>query len=254
MKCPECKEEIEDGARKCKLCGSPTTKWLFLWEAIKDVVRFATFIAAIAVLVLMWRSNLIMKHSVDQARESVDQGKQALELTKVSVAKIDTGFALTRQQIAIANEQLNLAKKSVEQLSKEFIEEKRPRIIIATTQIDLSDTSWVFYFDFKNIGFADAEDILAHFVLKYEDSHDDTVYSDFEEPPKITKVSVLTQMWSVPVLNRVNLICLVEVRYSWIMQDLNYIEKKFLRYVYDEEGQEYIIRVLSKDGIERLWK
>ncbi|MGB2697994.1 MAG: zinc ribbon domain-containing protein [Candidatus Zixiibacteriota bacterium] len=232
-KCPECKEEIEDGAKKCKHCGSYTEDKERKWESTKDRVQFATFIAAIVVLGFMLWANLMMRNSV---------------------SRIDTGFALTREQIAIAQEQLNWQKKSVEDLSRQFIEEKRPNIVITLPKIDLTDTSWVFYFDLKNIGFADAEDVLAHFVLKYEDSPDDTIGSDFEGFHKIPKQGITTQMWNVHVLNRVNLTGFVEVRYRWIMQDLDDTEKKFFQYIYKKELEKYRILVLSKEDIDKLWK
>lgn len=254
MKCPECKEEIEDGARKCKHCGSYTRKGRRKWESAKDYVQFATFIAAIVVLGFMLWGNLIMQSSVKEARKSIDQGKEAIELTKVSLAKIDTGFALTRKQISIQQEQLDLEKKSVEQLSKEFIEEKCPRITIAATKIDLTDTNWVLYFDFRNIGFADAEEVLLHFVLKYEDLPNDTIVSDFEGLPNITKAGLLTEILEVPELVRINLTCFVEVRYRWIIQDWSDTRQKYFHYIYNEKEDKYRILVLSKESIEILWK
>ncbi len=219
-KCPECKEEIEDGARKCKLCGSPTTTWLLLWEGIKDVVQFATFIGAILVLVFMLLSNLIMQAQVKLSRE-------AIELTRTSITK---DFM-------------------------EFIEEKRPRIEIATTKIDISDTSWIFNFRLTNKGFADAEDVLINFFLKYEDTPNDTLVHTPMRLFKISQATPLNQPWVIHgPIKRMNLTCFVEVRYSWIMQDLNYIGKEYFRYIYDEKKGEYNSYILRKDGIGRLWK
>ena len=99
MKCPICKNDIEDRATKCEHCGSYTRKRRRAWEWFRDVGQFVTFIAAIIVLILMYQSNERMQ------------------------------------------EQLQLQRKSVEELSKEFIEEKRPRIEIGRKTIDFTDTS-----------------------------------------------------------------------------------------------------------------
>ena len=68
----------------------------------------------------------------------------------------------------------------------EFVEEKRPRIEIATTKIDLTDTNSVFNFRLTNSGFADAEDVLINFFLKYEDSPNDTLA---HSPMRLLKIS-----------------------------------------------------------------
>ncbi|MGB2698682.1 MAG: zinc ribbon domain-containing protein [Candidatus Zixiibacteriota bacterium] len=247
MKCPECKEEIEDGAKKCKHCGSYTEPGKRRYESTKDIVQFATFIAAIIVLFLMLGSNLIMQ-------KSVEQGSEAVELTKVSIAKIDTGFALTREQIRIQQEQLDWQKKSVETLSKGFIEEKRPRLEINTTKIDLQDTSIILYVDFVNKGFADAEDILVYIVLKYMDSPNDTLGYDIDRVSKITKAKPRTWRWGCRLLRRSDLICLIEVRYTWRIVDLNFKENKFYNYVYNQEDEKYGIYTLTGEQIKDLWK
>jgi predicted nucleic acid-binding Zn ribbon protein len=213
MKCPICKEEIEDDAKKCKHCGNYTAKGRRRWEVIKDVVQFVTFISAIVVLYLMY------------------QGNQKMQ------------------------EQLNLQRKSIEELSKEFIEEKRPRIEIRPTKIDLSDTTMLLYVDIDNTGFADAEDVFIYVVLKYEDEPKDTLAVKVSRISKITKARALTEDWFLILLHRANLTCLIEVRYTWVIQNRNYIDPKYFQFIYDKELEKYNrISVLTKEQIERLWE
>jgi len=211
MKCPICKEEIEDDAKKCKHCGSYTEKGRRRWEVIKDVVQFVTFISAIIVLYLMY------------------QGNQKMQ------------------------EQLNLQRKSIEELSKEFIEEKRPRIEIVPTKIVLTDTGSVLYVDFQNTGFSDAEDILLYIALKYKNAPKDTLVSNLFHVSKITKAVKLAHYWLLPPLKRINLTCLIEVRYSWTIQNANYKEPKHFLFIYDKESEEYRIHGLIDEQIKELW-
>jgi len=212
MKCPICKAEIEDDAKKCKHCGSYTRKPRCVWEWIRDKVQFLTYIAAIVVLILMYQSNRRMQ------------------------------------------EQLQLQRESIEQLSKEFIEEKRPRIEIIPTKIELIDTSLLLYVDFHNTGFADAEDLLLYAVVKYKDAPTDTLAFDLTRIPKITKVRPLTQRYLASISKRANLICLIEVRYTWAIQNLNYKRKRYFSFPYDEKLEEYKIYLLAEDQVEELWE
>jgi hypothetical protein len=212
MKCPICKNDIEDRATKCEHCGSYTRKGRRVWFWVRDVGQFVTFITAIVVLILMYQSNQRMQ------------------------------------------EQLKLQRKSVEELSKEFIEEKRPRIEITPAKIVLTDTSLLLYVDFDNTGFADAEDLLLYVVLKYKDTPRDTLAFDLDRVSKITKAKGRTHDWLYPKLKRVNLTCLIEVRYTWAIQNLNYKEKKHFLFIYDKEKQEYRISVLNDQQTKELWE
>ncbi|KPL01169.1 MAG: hypothetical protein AMJ91_01025 [candidate division Zixibacteria bacterium SM23_73_3] len=212
MKCPRCKEEIEDDAQKCKHCGSYVKVRMRIWATVKSILELLTFIAAIVVLYFMWQAN---------------RGMQ---------------------------EQLNLQRKSVEELSKQFIEEKRPRIEIIPTKIDVEDTSLLLYVDFENRGFADAEDLLLYVVLKYEDAPKDTLAVDLARVSKITKARRLTQTYSVSISKKVNLICLIEVRYTWTIQNLEYKRKKYFHFPYDKDIGKYRRLVLDEEQVKELWK
>ena len=254
MKCPICREQIDDDAQKCSHCGSYVKLRKRAWGIVRSILELVTLIAAIVVLFLMWEANRIMQDSVEEARKSVDQGREALELTRASVSKIDTGFAMTREQIDIQQEQLNLQRKSAEELSREFIEEKRPRIDIIPTTTELTDTSLLVHVDFRNTGFADAEDLLLYAVLKYEDTPGDTLASDLTRIAKITKSRYLTEGYLASASRRVNLTLFVEARYTWTINDLNYKDSKYFRLPYDEQLGGYRIYLLDEDDIEKLWR
>lgn len=153
-------------------------------------------------------------------------------------------------------EQLNLQRKSVEELSKKFMEEKRPRIEIATKSIDFIDTGSVASVDFTvqlyNAGFADAEDLIVDLVLKFELSPDDTSFSKVTRIAKLTTARRRNLHWSIQILKPSNLLCLVDVRYTWKIPDLHYQEKRFFRYIYNEEEEKYSIRVLTENQVEKL--
>ena len=76
MKCPICKGEIEDDAKRCKHCGGYTPKHRSKWEWSKDKVQFLTYIAAIGVLLLMYRSDRTMQEQLKQQRESTEYRQQ----------------------------------------------------------------------------------------------------------------------------------------------------------------------------------
>ena len=205
MECPICKKSIEDDARKCTHCGSYTRMRRRVWLGIREVVQFATFIAAIVVLILMYQSNQRMQ------------------------------------------EQLEL-------LRKEFIEEKRPRIEIGHREIEFTDTGWVLYVDLHNNGQADAEDLSVYIVVKYEHGPKDTLHQSHERIPKIAKARKITHIVTLPILKRVNLTSLIEVRYTWKIMNLVYEEKKYYRFYYDKEREKHGTRVLLGEQVKELWE
>jgi len=212
MKCPICKKEIKDGATKCEHCGS-YIRWLRRkWQGVREVVQFATFVAAIVVGYLIYQGNERMQ------------------------------------------EQLNLQRESVEYVRQQFIEEKRPRIEIHPDTLDLTDTSSVLYVNFKNMGFADAEDLSIYYALKYEQTPRDTLADTLVHVPRITTARGLTLMWSLPALKKVNLTCLIDVRYTWTIRDLNYKMKRHYRFYYDKQRERYGIHVLVGEQIKQLWE
>jgi len=206
MKCPICKEEIEDGAKKCKHCGSYIKTLTRGWGIITSFLQVCTFIAAIILLYYQ-------------------------------------------------QEQLSLQRKSVEEISKEFVEENRPRIEIIATKIDLTDTTTVLYVDFENTGFADAEDISIYLVLKYVDSPNDTIVSPTVRYSKITKARRRTQIFPIWGVKRIDLTCLIEARYRWTIQNLDYMDKKYFLFTYEKESEKYSrIQILNDEQIQELWK
>lgn len=185
MRCPICKEEIEDNAQKCWRCGSYIKLVRRGWAAFKSVLELLTFIAAIAVFYFVWQAN------------------------------------------KATQDQLSLQRKSVEYISKQFIEEKRPRLDVNPTKISLTATSMLLYYDVENTGVADAEDISIYFTFKYEDFPKDTLFIDSTTIPGITKDKSVTKTWLYPPPKRTNITCSIEVKYYWTIQSLNYTQKKY---------------------------
>jgi len=212
MKCPACKEEIEEGAKKCKHCGCYTTIGRRSWAGIRSVLHLGTLIAALVLLYLAWESH---------------RGMQ---------------------------EELQLQRTSVEQLSQQFVEEKRPRIEIRKPGIVNQDTASLLYSEVYNNGFADAEDILIYTLLKYEDSLEDTLAADITRVAKVTKETSLTNALLLPPLQNRDLTCLIEVRYTWVMRELDYKDKKYFLLRYDKEQNGYQARILADRQIRELWK
>lgn len=204
MRCPICKEEIEDKAKICKHCGSYTKRGWRIWGVIKSALQVATFIAAILVLYFMWQNNLILQ-------------------------------------------------SQIEELSKQFIEEKRPKIEIATPTIEFSDTGLVIHIDIYNEGFADAGDLSIYLMLQYEDFTEDTLAYSLTHVSRLSTARKRSLRWSVGTIEKANLLALADVRYTWVIQNLDYKEKKFFHYIYDERNGKYIIRVLMEEQIEKFW-
>jgi hypothetical protein len=142
----------------------------------------------------------------------------------------------------------------VEELSKEFIEEKRPRIEIGRRTIDFTDTNWVLYVDFHNSGQADAEDVSFYVVLKYEHAPKDTLRYFSTRRGKITKGAKFNHVWFLPILKRVNLTCFIEVRYTWAIKNLPFETKEYYRFHYDKEQQRYGSHVLLEEQVKELWE
>lgn len=112
MKCPACKEEIEQGAKKCKHCGSYVRMRRRFWGHVISGLQFCTLIAALVMLYFTWQNSRSIREQLDIQKESLKQlSEQFIEekrprieiiLTQVSVEHTDlvlyvdyenTGFA-----------------------------------------------------------------------------------------------------------------------------------------------------------------
>jgi hypothetical protein len=176
LKCPQCGEEIQLPKRA-------------LFEKVRAWLEVFTFLSALGVLgVMLWNSF--------QTRESIN-------LTRESVSKIDTGFALTRQQInlqtqqnEVMREELNLSKTSVgvqqsqyEASTKESMESNRPRIVIESPKVIFSDSGLQINTTITNTGFSDAENIRLSGERKFPIKERYVVVAYSKGIPETTRVT-----------------------------------------------------------------
>jgi predicted nucleic acid-binding Zn ribbon protein len=254
MRCPICKEQIDDDAQKCSHCSSYVRTRKRIWAGAKSILELATLIAAIIVLFLMWQANRIMQDSVGEAKRSVDLGREALSLTKASVEKIDSGFALTREQISIQQAQLDLQARSAEEMSIKFIEEKRPRVQIVGTKIDIIEDGLILYIDLDNHGFVDAEDVFTFILVKPLESPTETLYVNFLRVHSIMAGPRGQNVaYELAIPKGPDLTCHVGVGYAWKMKNLQYLDEKYFRFTYQKEPEKYRIHVLTQQDIVELW-
>src|SRR3990170_5412644 len=136
--CPHCKEQIENGAKKCHHCGLWVTRSRRFFGWIKSIVEFLTFVAAILVLVVMVWHSYIMKDS--------------LKVSERSLQQIDSSLALSTKQTDLLRQQLYVESKAEEVQRKNVMEEKRPRIAISSHQVTLSDTGMFIRTELLNQG------------------------------------------------------------------------------------------------------
>ena len=151
-------------------------------------------------------------------------------------------------------QQLNLQRESTREISREFIEEKRPRIQIVVTRVDIVDTGLVVYVDFDNVGFADAEDVFTFFVIKSVDSPQETLSVKIANVHKITSSRGLNQVYELRAAKGTDLTCHVGITYTWRIKNLFYFDQKFFGFSYQEKPEKYRIHLLLQRDIQKLWQ
>jgi len=235
--CPHCKEQIEDGTKKCPHCGLWVTRLRRFCVVARTTVEFITFITAIVVLLLMYHQNSIMKDS--------------LKVSEKSLIQIDSSLALNAKQIDLMSKQLNVEVKAEDVQRKKVIEEKRPRVAISSHQVTISGTEMLIRTEVLNRGESDANNviILIFYKLRPELKEKNSDYYTF---PKIPKNSSQIIKNSIVVKADVgDFYTLVDVRYDWSLFLVNNLEEyKGYWHHYDKEKKTYITHNLDDKMIK----
>jgi hypothetical protein len=82
MECPECKEEIKDGAKMCKICKAKIGKWAF-WrkstDYLKSLLAILIPVGSLGLAVLEFHAKNIAVAAKDIAEQEVALTKEILE-------------------------------------------------------------------------------------------------------------------------------------------------------------------------------
>lgn len=213
--------------------------------------RIALFTAIGVLLVMVWNSF--------QTRESI-------KLTRDSVNKLDTAFALTREQNGLIRKQLdvmrddyNLSKSSFEvqknqsvAVVKDLHEKDRPNILIGVTKADISDSGLTAYIDLINNGSADAENVEGVIVSKREEFPKDSLVFPYTYP-KINRGNPVTIMSIIRTSYRGVFLIRAYAKYRWPANNLVYHTEKFYRCFPNADSSAYRIGWMDDIEAKKRW-
>lgn len=102
MKCPVCKEEIEEGAKKCKHCGNYVRVRRRFWGHVISGLQFCTLIAALVILYFTWQDSRSIREQFDIQKESlrqlseqfIEEMRPRIEIAPTRVEPTDGGVVL----------------------------------------------------------------------------------------------------------------------------------------------------------------
>jgi hypothetical protein len=222
-----------------------------LLEKVRPWIELATFFTAMGVIIVMVCNSF-------QTQESVN-------LTRISVNKLDTAFALTRDQNKLIKGQLdvmineyNLSKSSFEveknksvALVKDLLEKGKPKIVIHSTKADISDSGLTAYIDFINDGPADAENVEALIVSKREGFPKDSLI-DTLTCPAISKNRPVNVSFFMPSY-RGDFLIRAYAKYRWPTYDLVYEAKKFYRFFLNADSSAYRVSMMDDIEVKKRW-
>ncbi len=250
--CPHCKEQIQDGAKKCHQCGSWVTKPRRIFGSVKSTVEFLTFIAAVFVLGVMIYQYTIMKETIKQGWENID-------LFRASVERMDTSIAIARREFKLAENDFDLKlkqfKADVEQSvfeRKIKIDADRPNISISAGEITVTDTVTFIRIKLINKGNSDAENMKVSIFCKFPDQQKDFSYHEITKISKKGGEQTFIE-FTDKILND-DFWILVVITYDWPSFGLNFPDYKGYRYDYDMKKRNFTPYNLDKNQIIEIFK
>lgn len=230
-KCPLCKREIDDDARKCPHCGSGVTILRRFLSTIKSIVEFATFVAAIFVLVVMYRDSKIMRDSLLLSQETVRQGWENIKL-------LTEEHDLWRQDIELSRTSVEVQKNQQKLSKAESMVTLQPNMEIDAPVVTVSDTGLHILVPVENIGRSDAWNVLAEMVCKFSFPVKDTLRfkSTFD---KITTGRRMVLRYFIYSASLENFNSFVNLKYSWASDQEKFENHKYFEHVYNKESRTF---------------
>jgi len=253
--CPHCKEQIEDGAKKCPHCGLWVTTLRRIGVGVKIVIEFLTFIAAIAVLGIMVWHSFIMKKSLEVSEQALLQMDSTFTLTTTQIGLQEKEYDVLRNELDLMRSTYEVQMGQYEVSRKESLERNRPRIVIHPPKVTVTDSCLILYTNVENKGSSDADEVLVLVRCKFPQQGEGSpkYYEHLFDIGKITINYTNNLPFAIPIFDR-DLYSMVDLRYEWLLYQEYYGDCKYFIHQYNKDSVTFDSKKLELDEAKQIFK
>lgn len=239
--CPNCRAPIDELAKRCPSCFSDLTKWSLIIKIIKIGSSLATTGALFVLICATYQT----KTAIDLQKDYIESLDSSLALTRGQMALQDSANELTRQQIF-------QSEKDRSQKTREYIDQRKPWLVLLRTDSSLKSGKPIFHFNIRNDGKAEASSIsktITFFDTKYKPlGWDQMQIEDLFSSNKKT----VTENCRFSKMD--TLLMLIHLEWSWREYDKNYSNDLYRIAIFDSLSNKYSVQEIPANEWDEFRK